>query len=336
MRIIFTILQRMAHLIPTLLGLIIVTFLVAHYVPADPAAAIAGPFSDEETRAKIAERYGFDKPVHIQLWRYLKRLAMGDMGESFYSHREISHEIFNRFPATLELVLCGLVLSIAVGIPVGVLSAVKRNSALDHFLRGVTIAGVALATFWIGIEFQLLLAYKAKIAPLAGRLLGVSPPEHITGFYILDSIVTWDGEALINSLRHLILPTLTLSIGPCATIVRFTRAGVLNALNSDYVIYERGMGLSPRLLIYKYVLRNALTSTIAQVGLLFGFMLAGSFVVEMVFSWPGVGAFAVESVLMTDYNAVLGVAIYTALAYSLGNLMADVLLIFVDPREAVT
>jgi peptide/nickel transport system permease protein len=226
-KILFTVAQRILYLIPTLLGLIIVTFFIAYYVPADPAATMAGPFADVETREKIAEKYGFDKPVHIQLWRYLKRLSTGDMGESFYSHRNVSDELLGRFPATLELVLCGMFFSIVLGIPVGVISAVKRNSVLDHFLRAVTIAGVALATFWIGIELQLLLGYKAKLTPIAGRLTGLPSPAHVTGFFIVDSILAWDGKTLLHTLHYLLLPTLTLSIGPCATIVRFTRAGVL-------------------------------------------------------------------------------------------------------------
>ena len=332
MGIFYTILQRMIYLIPTLLGLIILTFFIAYYIPANPAAAAAGPFADQETIAMIAEKYGFDKPVPVQLWRYLKRLTTGDLGESIYSRRDISDEIFTRLPATLELVLCALILSIGVGIPVGVISAMKRNSLFDHLLRGITIAGVALATFWIGIELQLLLGYKAGLFPIAGRFKGAMP-DHITGFFILDSILTWNGNAFLNTVHHLIMPAFTLAIGPAATIVRFTRAGVLNALNSDYVLYEKSMGLSKRTLIYKYVLRIALTSTTAQIGLLFGFMLATGFVVEMVVSWPGMGAFAVQSILMMDYNAVMGVAIWTAVAYSLGNLIADVLLILIDPRE---
>ena len=332
MRIIYTVLQRIGYLIPTLLGLIILTFFIAYYIPANPAAAVAGPFADAEQIAKIKEKYAFDKPVTVQLWRYLNRLIKGDLGESLYTHRDISSEIFNRFPATLELVIFSLVFSIFLGIPVGVISAIKRNTLFDHLLRAVTISGIALAVFWIGIEFQLLFGYKAKLLPIAGRISGASP-AHITGFYILDSILNWDPTTLFKVIRHLVLPVLTLSVGPFATIVRFTRAGVLNTLNSDYVIYERAMGFRRRVLIYKFILRNALTSTISQIGLLFGYLLASGFVVEMVFSWPGMGAFAVESILMMDYNAILGVAIWTGVAYSIGNLLADILLIFVDPRE---
>jgi len=332
MRVIYTILLRIGYLIPTLLGLVILTFFIAYYVPANPAAAAAGPFADAEIIAQITEKYGFDKPIPVQLWRYLKRLVRGDLGESLYSHRDISSEILRRFPATMELVLFSLLFSVVLGIPAGVVSAIKRNTLFDHLLRAVTIAGIALATFWIGIELQLIFGYKAGLLPIAGRLAGPSP-EHITGFYLLDSILTRDWPAFYGTIRHLVLPVFTLSIGPFATIVRFTRAGVLNTLMSDYVTYERAMGLPRPLLIYKYILRNALISTVSQIGLLFGYMLASGFVVEMVFSWPGIGTFAVTSILMMDYNAVLGVAIWTGVAYSVGNLLADIAIIFIDPRE---
>ena len=207
----------------------------------------------------------FSSGATLNVW------AAGIWVARFYSHQAISSEILRRFPATMELVLCGMFCSILIGIPVGVISAVKRNSLFDHLLRVITIAGVALATFWIGIELQLLFGYKAGIFPIAGRFQGPMP-EYVTGFLILDTILSGDMPALFVTVKHLVLPTIALSIGPCATIVRFTRAGVLNTLKCDYVIYERGMGLSPYLLIYKYVLRNGITSTISQIGLLFGFI----------------------------------------------------------------
>lgn len=192
---------------------------------------------------------------------------------------------------------------------------------------------MAIAAFWLGIELQLVFGYQLDLFPITGRITG-APPKEITGLYILDSILTWNGRALWSSLVHITLPAATLVITAFATLVRFTRAGVLNALNSDYVLYERAMGMSPKLLVYKYVLRNAVTSTITQIGLLFGYLLAGSVVIERVFSWPGMGSFAVESILTMDYAAVLGVALWTGLAYTLGNLIVDIILGFIDPREA--
>lgn len=333
MRFIALVTKRLVYLVPTLVGLVILVFLISNVVPADPAALAAGPFADQKQIEKIRQKYGFDKPLHIQLWMYLRRLAKGDLGESLYTRRDISWEMFNRFPATLELTLVSLFVSVILGIPIGIFSAIRRNAWIDHVLRGITIAGLAIAAFWLGIELQLVFGYQLDLFPITGRITG-SAPKHITGLYILDSMLTWDGRALWSSLVHITLPAATLVFTAFATLVRFTRAGVLNALNSDYVLYERAMGMPRKLLVYKYVLRNAVTSTITQIGLLFGYLLAGSVVIERVFSWPGMGSFAVESILMMDYAAVLGVALWTGLAYTLGNLIVDIILGLVDPREA--
>jgi ABC-type dipeptide/oligopeptide/nickel transport system permease component len=332
LRFIALLTRRLVYLVPTLLGLVVLVFVIANVVPADPAALAAGPFADQKQIEKIRKRYGFDQPVHIQLWMYLKRLARGDLGESLYTHRDISWELFNRFPATLELTLVSLFMSVVLGIPVGIFSAIRRNAWIDHVLRGITIAGLAIAAFWLGIELQLVFGYHLDLFPISGRITGVRP-EEITHLYILDSILTWNWSSLWSSLVHITLPAATLVFTAFATLVRFTRAGVLNALNSDYVLYERAMGMPRKLLVYKYVLRNAVTSTITQIGLLFGYLLAGSVVIERVFSWPGMGSFAVESILMMDYAAVLGVALWAGVAYTLGNLFVDILLGFVDPRE---
>lgn len=310
----------------------ILVFLISNVVPADPAALAAGPFADQKQIEKIRQKYGFDKPLHVQLWNYMKRLSRGDLGESLYTHRPISWDIFNRFPATIELTLVSLFISIILGIPIGIFSAVRRNTWIDHVLRAITIAGLAIAAFWLAIELQLVFGYHLDLFPISGRITG-SPPEHITGLYILDSILTWNGKALWSSLVHITLPAATLVFTAFATLVRFTRAGVINALNSDYVLYERAMGMPRSMLVYKYVLRNAVTSTITQIGLLFGYLLAGSVVIERVFSWPGMGAYAVESILMMDYAAVMGVALWTGVAYTMGNLCVDIILTFVDPRE---
>lgn len=333
MRLLSVIAKRLAFLIPTLLGLVILVFCISNVVPSDPAALAAGPFADQKQIQKIRERYGFDKPVHIQLWIYLKRLAKGDLGESLYSHRPIMWELANRFAATVELTLISLFLSVLLGIPFGIYSAVRRNSWIDHLLRGITIAGLAIAAFWLAIELQLVFGYKLDLFPVSGRI-SVSPPKHITGLYILDSVLTLNSNAFLNSVRHIALPVSTMVFTGFATIVRFTRAGMINALNSDYVIYQRAVGIPPSLLIYKYVLRNAVISTVAQIGLLFGYLLAGSVVIERVFSWPGMGSFAVESILMMDYNAVLGVALWTGVVYAMGNLLVDIAILIIDPREA--
>jgi len=184
----------------------------------------------------------------------------------------------------------------------------------------------------MGIMLQLFLGYQLDLLPVSGRISG-SPPHHITGLYLLDSLLTLNGRAFLSSVKHIILPAATLTFAPFATLTRFTRAGVLNALNSDFVRYERLMGLSWPLLIDKYVLRNSLTATVSQIGLLFGFMLGGSVVVERVFSWPGLGSFTVESILTMDYKAVFAVALWSGFVYMFGNLFVDIVLALIDPRE---
>jgi ABC-type dipeptide/oligopeptide/nickel transport system permease component len=331
MRIIQAIAQRVGTLIPTLLGLIILTYFITHYIPANPAAMIAGPYATKEQVAKIQERYGFDKPVHVRFWMYLKRLSRGDLGDSIYTHRSILQEMIDRSAATLELGLCSIMLAVLLGVPAGVLSALRRNSLFDFILRAVTIGGIALAVFWIGIELQLFFGYKLSFFPITGRI-STDPPHHITGFYIFDSMVTLNGKAFLSSMRSLALPVITLGVGSFATIVRFTRAGVLDTMNKDFIVYARAMGMPHRMLVYKYLLRNAVTSTVAQIGLVFGWTLASGYVVERVFSWPGIGSFGIQSMLLLDYNGVLAVALWTGLAYATGNLLADIILLLVDPR----
>jgi peptide/nickel transport system permease protein len=332
MRIIAFTCKRLIYLVPTLLGIVVLVFFISHVIPADPAALVAGPFADQKQIAEIRHQYGFDRPLYEQLWMYLVNLIKGDLGESLYTRRPVAWEIKSRFPATLELAMVSLFFSVLLGITVGIYTAVKRNQWVDHIFRGVTIAGLAIAAFWMGIELQLWLGYKLDLFPIAGRITG-TPPADITGLFLLDSLLTSNWKAFFSALRHIILPAATLTFSPFATLTRFQRAGVLNAITSDYVRYERSMGLPAPLLIYKYVLRNSLTATVSQIGLLFGYMLAGSVVIERVFSWPGLGSFAVESILMMDYKAVLAVAIWAGFAYTLGNLFVDIMLAFIDPRE---
>jgi peptide/nickel transport system permease protein len=332
MRIIFFILNRLIFLIPTLLGIVVLLFLISHVIPADPAALVAGPYADRKQVDEIRHIYGFDLPLYEQLWVYLIQLVKGDLGESLYTRRPVIWEIKSRFSATSELALTSLFLAVILGIPVGVYTAIKRNKWSDHLFRGITIAGLAIAAFWLGILLQLFFGYQLDLLPITGRI-SVDPPQSITSFYLLDSMLTLNGRAFINSFKHILLPVAVLTLPCFATLVRFTRAGVLNALNSEYVRYERSMGLPRRLLIYKYVLRNSLTATVSQIGLLFGANLAGSVVIERLFSWPGLGTFAVESIVMMDYKAVLAVALWAGVAYTIGNLCVDVLMAVIDPRE---
>jgi peptide/nickel transport system permease protein len=323
--------QRLITMIPTMIGLVILTFFLARVVPADPVALIAGEGATREQIETLRQRYGFDLPLYVQLGVYLKQLALGDHGTSLYTGRPVLSDLIERFPATLELTLMSLALATVFGIPLGVLSAVQRNSWLDHFLRTFTTAGLALTGFWLGIMLQLLFSMDLDLLPLGGRI-GVPAPQHITGLFIVDSMLTLNGTALASALMHITLPALTLVYPAFATITRFTRSGVLDVMQRDFILYEKAMGLPRLLIIFKYLLRNAVTSTVAQIGLLFGSLLAGAVVIERVYDWPGLGLYAVESIVNFDYQATLGITLWAGVAFSLANLLVDIVQALIDPR----
>ena len=270
--------------------------------------------------------------MHVQLWRYIIGLGQGSFGESLYTLRPISEDLASRLPATLELTFMSVLVSTLIGIPLGVISAVRRNSLLDHFLRIFTVSGLAIASFWFAILLQLFFAMELGWTPLQGRSGGWGPDD-ITGFFIVDSLLTWNMEELRQALAHMLLPVLTLAYPAMATIVRFTRAGVLNAMNSNYVLYEEAMGFPRRTIIWKYVLRNALIGTVTQIGLIFGILIANAVVVEAVFDWPGLGYYAVQSILMSDYNAIMGFTFVAGVIFIIVNLVVDITHGFIDPRE---
>lgn len=326
-------LKRIAYFIPTLLGLLILVFLVSRVIPGDPAALVAGETATADQVKAIRTQLGFDRPLYVQFGVYVRQLVTGDLGKSLYSGRRVSQDLLERFPATLELTLTAMFISVLVGIPLGILSALKRNSLLDHLVRGFTVSGLAIASFWLGIMLQLFASMWLGLTPLGSRI-GVPTPRLITGLFVLDAALTLNGAALLSSLKHLLLPALTLSFASLATLARFTRSGVLDVIQKDFILYERAMGLPPRIVVYKYVLRNALISTVTQVGLLFGLLLAGAVVIEAVFDWPGLGLYAYQSIVLSDYQAILGVTLLSGFVYVTVNLAVDVVLTLVDPRKA--
>lgn len=326
-------LKRIAYFVPTLLGLLILVFFVSRVIPGDPAALVAGETATADQVKAIRTQLGFDRPLYVQFGVYVKQLVTGDLGKSLYSGRRVSQDLLERFPATLELTLAAMFISVLVGIPLGILSALKRNSLLDHLVRGFTVSGLAIASFWLGIMLQLFASMWLGITPLGSRI-GVSAPRLITGLFVLDAALTLNGAALLSSLKHLLLPALTLSFASLATLARFTRSGVLDVIQKDFILYERAMGLPPRIVVCKYVLRNALISTVTQVGLLFGLLLAGAVVIEAVFDWPGLGLYAYQSIVLSDYQAILGVTLLSGFVYVTVNLAVDVVLTLVDPRKA--
>lgn len=325
--------SRLIWSVPTLLGLLAIVFTLSRVVPIDPAVLVAGENASREQVQLVRERLGFDRPLPVQFFNYVRDVAEGKLGTSLFTQRPIVDDLATRLPATLELTIVAVLIAALIGIPVGVLCGLNRNSWMDHLLRVVTVSCLAVASFWFAMQLQFLFAMKLGWLPLSGRIEGF-PPATVTGLMIVDALIEGDAEILGSALRHIALPALTLALPAAATVVRFTRNGVIGVINSPSVAYQTAMGFPRRIIVWKYVLRMALTATVTQLGLIFGILLAGAVVVETVFDWPGLGAYAVRSILQSDYNAVMGFTLCTGALFVLINLIVDMLQAAIDPRGA--
>jgi peptide/nickel transport system permease protein len=331
MRLLVMIARRCLWMPPTLFGLVLIVFTISHVIPSDPARIMAGENAPPEQVSMLRHKYWLDRPLPVQFVHYLAGIAGGEMGTSLFTQRPVSEDLLDRLPATLELAIYAMIIAIAGGIPLGVLAALRRDSWLDHAVRVVTVAGLAMAAFWLAILLQLLFSMWLGWTPLQGRIDGWGP-EPITGFYTLDAILRGDWSTLGDAVLHLILPTLTLALPAMATIVRFTRAGVINVMSSNFVFYQSAMGIPAHRIIWKYILRSALIGTLTQIGLIFGNLIAGAVVVETVFDWPGLGSYAVSSILQSDYNAVMSFTLFIGALFIGVNLLVDIAQSVLDPR----
>lgn len=325
--------NRLLWFVPTLVGLLAIVFVLSRVIPVDPAVLAAGENASVAQVQQVRERFGFDKPLPVQFVNYLRDIAQGNLGTSLFTQQPIVDDLASRLPATLELTIFAVLIAGLIGIPLGVFCGLHRNSWIDHVLRVVTVSGLAVASFWLAMQLQFLFSMKLGWLPLSGRIEGF-PPEPVTGLMLVDAVIEGDREMIGSAFRHIVLPTLTLALPAAATVVRFTRNGVIGVINSPSVAYQTAMGLPRRLIVWKYVLRMALTATVTQLGLIFGILLAGAVVVETVFDWPGLGAYAVRSILQSDYNAVMGFTLCTGALFVLINLLVDMLQAAIDPRGA--
>lgn len=326
-------LRRCLLVLPSLFGLLVVTFLLIRLVPADPAAALAGDNATAEQVAAIRAQYGLDQPLPVQFLRYLGEVARLDFGDSQYTSRPVAQDLAARLPATLELTVAALGLAVLFGVPLGVVAALHHNRWPDFVLRVLSVGGVAIATFWFAIMLQLLFSMQLGWLPLRGALsVGLAALGGPTGSLLLDSLIAGRLDMFLDALRHLVLPALTLALGGFATIARFTRAGVLDTLGREFVLYERAAGFPRRRLIWLYVLRNSLLATVTQIGLLFGGLMAGSVVVESIYDWPGIGAYTVQAILTADSKVMLAVTLLVGLIYAVVNILTDLVQAWIDPR----
>ncbi len=319
-------------LIPVLLGTSIIAFSLIHLAPGDPARTIAGEHASQQTINAIREKYGLDKPFYIQYGIWLNDLLHGDMGRSIVSNEYVTKEILDRFPNTFELTFFAMILAIAIGTMAGIVSASRQYSALDYTFMGVALFGVSMPVFWLGIMLMMAFGVFLRWLPIGGRINIVIPFHRITGFYILDSIITGNFAALTSTLRYLILPSAALATIPMATIARVTRSSMLEILRQDFIRTERAKGLSERVVIYKHAVRNAMIPVITVIGLNFGLLLAGAILTETVFAWPGIGRYVVNAVGMRDYPAVQGCILFFAFLFVIVNLITDIIYVYIDPR----
>jgi peptide/nickel transport system permease protein len=327
------VLRRCALAVPSLLGLLILTFVLIHAVPSDPTVALAGDSASPEQLARLRQEYDLDRPIWEQFATYLVKVTRFDFGESAFSRRPVARDIVERLPATLTLTAAALGLSILVGVPLGVFAALRHNQWPDYALRIVSVMGVAVAAFWFAIMMQLLFAMRLDWLPLRGELTDtIARPARMTGFLLVDCLLDGRFDAFGDAIRHLVLPAVTLSLGGLASIVRFTRAGVLDTLQNDFVSYERAMGYRRSRLIWRYVLRNSVTATVTQIGLLFGALIAGGVVVEAIYDWPGIGSYTVQAILTGDHQVMLAVTLLVGVIYAVVNILTDLVHGLIDPR----
>jgi peptide/nickel transport system permease protein len=326
------IIKRLLQIIPVILGVTVIAFTLIHLAPGDPARTMLGQHATQQEIDEIRVKYGLDKPLYVQYFIWLGDVLHGDLGRSILSHEQVTTEIAARFPNTIELAIAAMIFAILLGVVAGIISATKQYSIADYTVMGGALFGLSMPVFWLGIMLMMIFGVFLGWLPIGGRIDLLIPFHRITGFMILDSIITGNGAALISVLRHLILPAIALGTIPMAIIARTTRSSMLEVLRQDFIRTERAKGLSERKVIYKHAIRNAMVPVVTVIGLNFGLLLSGAILTETVFSWPGVGRLVVDAVYARDYPLVIGCILVFAIVFVIVNLITDLLYTYIDPR----
>jgi len=328
------ILERILLAIPIMLGIAIIIFFFMRLTPGDPVDIMmgkAGMVSKAEI-ANLRKEFNLDKPLHIQLFLFLKGLLKFDLGKSFTKGMPVMELIKETLPATIELALFALMFALIIAIPVGVISAVKQNSWMDRFAMAGSFFGISMPHFWLAIVAILIFSVKFNLLPTQGRISYGVELDHITGLYVLDSIITGNLEALIDALKHIILPAVSLGAAMAAIVARVMRSSMLEVLRQDYIVLARAKGLPEWLVITKHAVKNALIPTITVVGMQMGVLLGGNMIIETVFGWPGIGRMVVNAIFARDYPLVQGVVMFYAFVYVAANLVVDIIYTVVNPK----
>jgi peptide/nickel transport system permease protein len=333
------IVRRLGISILLVIGVTLITFILTNLVPGDPAVANLGQQagSDPKIVAAYKAHFGLDKPLPVQYVVYLKNLVHGDLGTSLLTHQPVLNDLRTAVPATMELALGSIVLSVLIGVSLGVFAAIRRGRAVDQVLRVISLVGISVPTFWLALVSFFIFYYKLDIAPGSGRLSpSLDPPPHVTGFYTIDSLLAGQWSTFANAISHLMLPTLVLTAYTVGLLTRFTRTAILEVLDQDYVRAARAKGLPARTVLVRYVLRAALVPILTVAGLAFGSLLSGTVLVESVFAWPGIGSYAYQAASHLDLPGIMGVGLFVGITYLLVNLIVDLLYGAIDPRVRVS
>ena len=315
-----------------LLGVSIVVFFMVRAIPGDPAQIMLGQQATQEQVQQIRENMGLDKPIFVQYGLFLKDALRGDLGDSIVTGRPVTTELLTRLPATLELTTFAMLIAILVGIPVGVISAVRQYSLLDKSTSVLALTGISMPIFWLAMILVVIFGVNLELLPFPGRLDPTTGITAITGLVLVDSLLTLNFAGFWDGLLHLIMPALALATIPMAVIMRMTRSSMLEVMNEDYVRTARAKGVVPWRVVFKHALRNAMLPTITVIGLQAGLLMGGAIITETIFSWPGIGLYAYNSISARDYASVQGVVLYGALLFVLINLLVDILYAILDPR----
>lgn len=334
MKLPFYVGRRVLLLVPVLLGVTFITFALTRILPGNPVDQILGPFVSAERKAELTQHYGLDEPFYVQYAVYVERLFHGDLGRSLVSGVSVSEELSKRFAATFELTTTALLIAVALAVPLGVLAALKKDTIVDGIARILAIGGVSIPVFWSGLMLSLLVFYRWGIAPPPlGRIdPRVGEPEHVTGLYTVDSVLTGNWAALVSSLQSIWLPAAVMGFAVMAPIMRLVRQGMIEALESPPATALRSLGIRPTSIVLRHSLKNALLPVVTMLAIVYGYLLGGSVLVEVVFSWPGMGLYAFNSISASDFPAVQGFILYATTMYVVVFLLLDLAYLALDPR----
>jgi dipeptide transport system permease protein len=327
------ILTRLSLVVPTFIGITLIVFVLIRLIPGDPIETMAGERGIDPVRhEQLRKEYGFDQPVLVQYGYYLARLVRGDLGRSIVTHEPVISEFTTLFPATLELGVCAILFALCLGLPAGIVAAVRRNSIFDYGVMGVSLTGYSMPIFWWGLLLILLFSVQLGLTPVSGRIAVQYFVEPVTGFLLIDTIIAGDWGAFRSALSHLILPMIVLGTVPLAVIARMTRSAMLEVLGEDYIRTARAKGLPAFRVIAIHALRNALIPVVTIIGLQVGVLFTGAILTETIFSWPGVGKWLIEAINRRDYPVLQGGTLMIGAIVMIVNLLVDVTYGLINPR----